>query len=206
MLSFTSTPGFLAAVLLATSASSFPTSNERRYVDLDHNGIPDFCVDAENGGVSCELPDGTWTTIATTTSASTPSPTPSSVSASGTGSSSDLVTGTLPSASDFAAQNGTSWNLEYVGNLNYSGVLGTESLYGDKARSSVVGGKTIWNFGDMMCPPDYTKCGFSMGPALFDDERGFTLNTQNINNINDALFASNYSTDGIPEDSGCSAW
>lgn len=117
-----------------------------------------------------------------------------------------MATGSLPSASDFGSQNGTSWTMEYVGNLNYSGILGTQGLQGDKARSSVVGGKTIWNFGDMDCPPDYTVCGFSMGPAMYDTTGDFTMNTKGIANINDALFASNYSTDGTPQDSGCSAW
>lgn len=117
-----------------------------------------------------------------------------------------MATGTLPSAQQFASQNGTSWTMELIGNLNYSGSLGAENLQGDKARSSRIGNTIIWNFGDMECGSDAMKCGFSMGPAMYDTSGPFTLNTQNINNINDALFVSNYSSDGLPQESGCTQW
>ena len=204
MHSFTSAAGSLTTILLATCVLSLPTTTERRFIDLDHNGIPDICFDAGNNDVSCELNSGSWTTIAT----ATPTPTialtnPPSQSP---GSTSNIATGNLPSALDFASQNGTSWTLEHLGYLNYSGVLGTKNLWGDKARSSVIGGKRLWNFGDMECGTGVTECGFSMGPALFDDTGDFTMNTQNINNINDALFVANYSTDGVPEEAGCIGW
>lgn len=137
----------------------------KKRFDLDGNGVPDLCSPVSpQGDVVCDLPGGGVTTIATSTyhagmlkAVATPTPTHVQVTAS------------LPHPTTFKADNGTKWKIEYVGNLKFTGgsqVMST--LSGDKCRSSKLGGKIIWNCGDMQCGDSATACGFSMVKPLID--------------------------------------
>jgi hypothetical protein len=151
------------SALYISAASATPLNKLQKRFDLDSNGVPDLCgnVDAQ-GDVECMLPDGAWTSIATSTyyagmlnTKATPTSTKVVVPAQATGS--------LPDPITFKADNGTKWTIEYVGNLQFTGGSSTMStLGGDKCRSSKLGSKVVWNCGDMECGSDYTKCGFSM--------------------------------------------
>ena len=101
-------------------------------------------------------------------------------------------TASLPlSGDEFATDNGTKWKIEYVGNITFTGELASKNLVGDKCRSSVLGGKVIWNCGDMWCDFDYTICGFAMGPAMYGTKDVMTIDTTGIHHIyeNDFLKA-----------------
>ncbi|KEQ68669.1 hypothetical protein M436DRAFT_86235 [Aureobasidium namibiae CBS 147.97] len=73
----------------------------------------------------------------------------------------------LPDNETFSRQNGTKWHIQYVGNIEFTGPMAEHKLGGDKCRSSFLGGRHIWNCGDMMCSPDIDTCGFAMGPAFY---------------------------------------
>lgn len=73
----------------------------------------------------------------------------------------------LPTVNSFLQDNGTRWNIEYIGNIRFTGQMGKEGLGGDKCRSSMLANKHIWNCGDMMCRSEETICGFDMGPAFY---------------------------------------
>ncbi|KAK8247637.1 hypothetical protein HDK77DRAFT_481127 [Phyllosticta capitalensis] len=108
-------------------------------------------------------------------------------------------TGTLPDPATFKTQNGTKWSIQYVGNTKFSGTVGTKGFGGDKCRSSVLGGKVIWNCGDMECMPDWTVCGFSMGPAFYGTTDVMTVNTSAVQYAQDWNFAQPWSGDPTPQ-------
>ncbi|KAB2573485.1 hypothetical protein DBV05_g7895 [Lasiodiplodia theobromae] len=110
-----------------------------------------------------------------------------------------LPTGDLPDPATFKAQNGTKWKIEYVGDLHFSGTLGTNGLGGDKCRSSVLGDKVIWNCGDMECAGDWRVCGFSMGPAFYGTNSVMVVNTTGIALVQDNDFATAWSGDPAPQ-------
>jgi hypothetical protein len=150
------------SALYLPAASGTPLNKLQKRFDLDGNGVPDYCGEVNaQGVVSCELPDGAWTSIATSTyypgMLYKPSPTPTKPSAPA------QATGSLPAPSTFKAENGTKWTIEYVGNLQFTGGSSIMStLGGDKCRTSKLGSKVIWNCGDMQCAGDLAECGFSM--------------------------------------------
>ena len=195
----------LVSILFTSLARAIPVK-EKRY-DFDHNGIPDFCWTAGNSDEDCVLPNGALTTFATSTAFATHTPAPSLPSPSSSASTgSNLATGALPNTQSFQSQNGTSWTIESVGNLRFSGTIGLQGLGGDKGRSGQLGDKIIWNFGDMECGGDYNICGFSMGPAMYGDPANIlSIDTAGVTNVNDALFATNYTTDALPP-SDCGFW
>ena len=165
-----------------------------RPIDRDGNGTPDLCIINSDGSSKCLGPDGTWTTsppdasqIATSGSEPwTEIPAPSALR-------------TLGSSSDFAAAKGVKWNIEYTGDIKYTGELATKDLYGDKCRSSKLGDKIIWNCGDMLCNPDYTVCGFAMGPAFYGTDDVGLINTDGITQIQDNDFVQAWEGDAPPE-------
>ncbi|KAK7520869.1 uncharacterized protein IWZ02DRAFT_433285 [Phyllosticta citriasiana] len=99
-------------------------------------------------------------------------------------------TGTLPDPATFKAQNGTKWSIQYVGNLKFTGSVGSKGFGGDKCRSSVLGGQ---------CLPDWTACGFAMGPAFYGTGDVMTVNTSAVQNAQDWNFALPWSGDPAPQ-------
>ncbi|KAK0647941.1 hypothetical protein DIS24_g7232 [Lasiodiplodia hormozganensis] len=110
-----------------------------------------------------------------------------------------LPTGDLPDSATFKAQNGTKWKIEYVGDLQFSGTLGTKGLGGDKCRSSVLGDRVIWNCGDMQCAGDWRVCGFSMGPAFYGTNSVMVVNTTSVALVQDNDFATVWPGDPAPQ-------
>ena len=51
----------------------------------------------------------------------------------------------------------------------------------------------------MMCNPDYTVCGFSMGPAMYGTDDVMTINTTGIADINNNNFLSAWIGDPTPQ-------
>jgi len=49
----------------------------------------------------------------------------------------------LPTPENFLQDNGTKWQIEYVGDIKFTGPMGKEGLGGDKCRSSSLGGRDI---------------------------------------------------------------
>ena len=109
-----------------------------------------------------------------------------------------LPKGKLPSPAQFKADNGTKWTIEHIGDLKFAGALATQNLQGDKGRSSVLGGKPIWNFGDMECSGDPFKCGFAYGPAFYGTNDVLTVNTTGVTNVAEGNFVHPYPDDMPP--------
>lgn len=105
----------------------------------------------------------------------------------------------LPDAETFLANNGTEWKIQYVGNIGFTGFLGENNLYGDKCRSSTIGGRNIWNCGDMMCADGIDACEFSMGPAFYGTDSVMTINSSAYDNVNSFTFAEPWSGDPKPQ-------
>jgi hypothetical protein len=57
----------------------------------------------------------------------------------------------------------------------------------------------------MMCPPDYTSCGFAMGPAMYGTDDVMTINTTDINHIHNNDFLNPWTDDLAPQEPH-SAW
>lgn len=95
----------------------------------------------------------------------------------------------LPDNETFDRQNGTKWHIQYVGNIEFTGSIGKNKLGGDKCRSSFLGGRHIWNCGDMMCSPDIDTCGFAMGPAFYGTKSVSVIDTAAHSNVGDYEFA-----------------
>ena len=108
------------------------------------------------------------------------------------------ATPSLPNPSTFLKDNGTQWTIEYVGNIKFTGSMGTKGLGGDKCRSSYLGGKYLWNCGDMQCKSDYTVCGFNMGPGFYGTGDVMTINASAYDNIADYQFAGPWKKDPKP--------
>lgn len=104
----------------------------------------------------------------------------------------------LPDVDTFHRQNGTKWRIEYVGDIKFTGSLGKLGLGGDKCRSSFLGGRHIWNCGDMMCVT-WDKCGFSMGAAFYGTKSVSVIDATAHSNIGDYTFASPWHGDPKPE-------
>ncbi|ETN45660.1 uncharacterized protein HMPREF1541_09493 [Cyphellophora europaea CBS 101466] len=210
-------------VLFCTFLLSFYTSFAiARPLDLDGNGIPDWCNFNKDGTAHCLRPDGTWTVfppsastaslkpvstvtgIAPTATLGAPTTTASSyatpAASKTTPVAGNLPTGALPpSGQQWKADNGSKWHIEYVGDIRYTGDLATKNLMGDKCRSSKLGGKVIWNCGDMMCTPDYTVCGFAMGPAFYGTDDVMTINTDGVTHVNNNDFLQAWAGDAQPQ-------
>lgn len=205
---------------------------QKRFFDLDGDGIPDLCWEICENPIFCLLGDGTWTTIpsnltfhtatamvsasttiqALTTSRTTVESTSSSLSSrtasttlwermkssssrSSRTKGTPLPTGTLPSPSQFKADKGTKWTIEYVGNLSFTGELQKKGLRGDNCRTGKVGERVIWNCGDMMCREDMSLCGFSMSPAFYGTDDVMVVNTTGLTHIDQANFIRPWSGD-----------
>lgn len=104
----------------------------------------------------------------------------------------------LPNPSTFQKENGTKWRIESVGNIQFTGKMGTQGLGGDKCRSSYLGGQHIWNCGDMMCGSSISTCGFNMGPAFYGTSNVQVINASAHSNIADFQFAGPWSGDPKP--------
>ncbi|CAD0105786.1 unnamed protein product [Aureobasidium uvarum] len=104
----------------------------------------------------------------------------------------------LPDSDTFIRQNGTKWQIQYVGNIKFTGSIGELGLGGDKCRSSFLGGRHIWNCGDMECASDPFKCGFSMGPAFYGTKSVSVINTTAHANVGDFQFAPPWHGDPKP--------
>lgn len=103
----------------------------------------------------------------------------------------------LPDVDTFQRQNGTKWFIEFVGDIKFTGPLGKLGLGGDKCRSSFLGGRHIWNCGDMMCET-VDKCGFSMGPAFYGTKSVTVIDTAAHSNVGAYNFASAWHGDPKP--------
>jgi hypothetical protein len=95
----------------------------------------------------------------------------------------------LPTPENFLQDNGTKWHIDYVGDIKFTGPMGKEGLGGDKCRSSSLGGRNIWNCGDMQCDSDATICGFDMGPAFYGTRHVSVIDTSAYSVISDYAFA-----------------
>ncbi|KAK5452068.1 hypothetical protein LTS15_007791 [Exophiala xenobiotica] len=118
-----------------------------------------------------------------------------STKASTTSAHSLLPTGKLPSPSQFKADKGDKWALDYMGDLKFTDVLQKRGLRGDNCRTGKVGHKVIWNCGDMMCGDDLALCGFSMSPAFYGTEDVMLVNTTGITNVAENNFVQPWSGD-----------
>ena len=113
----------------------------------------------------------------------------------------------LPSPSQFTSDKGTKWDVQLAGPLEYTGTLGKEGVNCDKARSSYINGKHMWNMGDMECSA--TWCGFSMGPTFPGTSDILTVDTLDHPDLNGVDFVSPWSGDEVynkSDGSGCNAW
>ena len=144
---------FLSMILSLYISLVVSVPVKQRRLDLDGNGVPDICFTDSGGAAMCLESDASATTsgVSTATSATT------------------TATGSLPDSETFKSQNGTLWTIEYVGNIGFTEEMQEKGLGGDKCRSSVLGGKIIWNCGDMACGMNrsadegsWTICGFAM--------------------------------------------
>ncbi|THV67077.1 hypothetical protein D6D28_07785 [Aureobasidium pullulans] len=104
----------------------------------------------------------------------------------------------LPDSETFLRDNGTKWSIEYVGNIQFTGSMGSQGLGGDKCRSSYLNGRHIWNCGDMMCGSDVAKCGFSMGPAFYGTSKVTTIDAAAHSSVSDYNFAGAWHGDPKP--------
>ncbi|KAH0361009.1 hypothetical protein KCU65_g9008, partial [Aureobasidium melanogenum] len=104
----------------------------------------------------------------------------------------------LPDVDTFHQQNGTKWQIKYTGDIKFTGSLGKLGLGGDKCRSSFLGGRHIWNCGDMMCGT-WDKCGFSMGAAFYGTKDVSVIDAAAHANVGDFTFASSWHGDPKPE-------
>jgi hypothetical protein len=104
----------------------------------------------------------------------------------------------LPDVDTFNKQNGSQWKIQYTGDIKFTGALGKLGLGGDKCRSSFLGGRHIWNCGDMMCGT-WDKCGFSMGAAFYGTKSVSVINASAHSNVGDFTFASPWHGDPKPE-------
>ena len=238
-------------LLLSSFASAVPTVR-KRIVDLDGNGIPDWCGYNSDGSANC-LENGQWTLVPasiaspkTVAPAAAPAPTPLKVnsqaqaasfktsfvpavasqatssqavinsqqtSSHSTSTSStttrstpaSLSTASLPAPAQFKSDNGTKWTISYVGDIKYTGALAGKNLMGDKCRTGKIGNSVIWNCGDMMCPSDYTVCGFGMGPAFYGTSDVMTINTDNVQYVQNNNLMLPWSGDTVPQ-SPQTAW
>jgi hypothetical protein len=202
-------------LLLLSSTRIIASPLLKKRIDLDGNGVPDWCNFDSDGKAHCLKSDGSWvvvqpgsdsppthptvqilvdTVIAASSATTLPSPSPET-----TTSAEILPTGSLPAASQFQLENGTKWKLEYVGDIQYTGELSGKDLVGDKCRSSQIGDKIIWNCGDMMCANDWTVCGFAMGPAMYGTDDVMTINTTGIVHIQNNDFLNPWAEDPAPE-------
>ncbi|KAK4937733.1 hypothetical protein LTR10_021678 [Elasticomyces elasticus] len=158
----------------------------------------------------------TWTSTSTESSQSTSATTPTSASTAASTSASastvsksttttaassntNTATGILPAPSQFGTDNGTKWSVEYVGEIGYTGSLASQSLGGDKCRTSKIGDQIMWNCGDMECGGSYTNCGFSMGPSFPATDDVLTIDTSGTTSMNSNGFLNPWSGDPAPE-------
>ena len=199
--------------LFLIPAGLLATPLRKRY-DLDGNGIPDICYTDKNNEAHCMLGGGSWTAfpassastmttlpmrtptsaVTTTTEASTTVPT----TKASTLAVASLATGSLPAPAQFKADNGTKWSVEYVGEIGFTGTLASKPVVGDKCRTGTIGDKIIWNCGDVMCQPDWTVCGFSMGPAFYGTSSVMTIDTDGVTNVNNNDFMQPWLGDSAP--------
>jgi hypothetical protein len=99
---------------------------------------------------------------------------------------------------NFMRQNGTKWHIQYAGNIEFTGSMGKHDLGGDKCRSSFLGGRHMWNCGDMMCSPSIDTCGFSMGPAFYGTKNVSVINATANSKIAGYRFAAPWHEDSKP--------
>ncbi|TVY92810.1 hypothetical protein LAWI1_G003509 [Lachnellula willkommii] len=196
-------------ILLASSVLASPFSHKhpahKRY-DNDHNGIPDWCY--TNGDiVSCLLSESSyaWTTFTASTSAqavSTPASTAVSVTTSAAATSSfasaaSYPTGTLPDPNTWNADNGTKWHVSTVGSI-YSSTV--PSMGWDNGRTSVLGNKPFWIFGDVLSHTGLQN-GLSTGPSFYGTpDNILRVDMGNITNVTDILLAPPAPSDPVPEE------
>ena len=95
----------------------------------------------------------------------------------------------LPTPEEFLKDNGTKWNIDYVGNIKFTGPMGKEGLGGDKCRSSSFAGRDMWNCGDMQCDSNAKICGFDMGPAFYGTRQISVIDASAYSVISDYAFA-----------------
>ncbi|KAF2153582.1 hypothetical protein K461DRAFT_278392 [Myriangium duriaei CBS 260.36] len=105
---------------------------------------------------------------------------------------------TLPNPTEFNKQNGTKWTIAYQGDLKFTGVLGAKNLYGDKCRSSFLGGRHLWNCGDMQCAAGYSACSFSMGASFYGTDKVDTINSSAYPDVYSYTFAQPWKGDPKP--------
>jgi len=110
-----------------------------------------------------------------------------------------LPTGKLPSPSQFKADKGDKWSIQYVGDLKFTDQLQKDGLRGDNCRTSKIGDKVIWNCGDMMCGNDIDTCGFSYGPAFYGTDDVMVVNTTGIDYVQSNDFSKPWSGDKAPQ-------
>lgn len=105
----------------------------------------------------------------------------------------------LPSPADFEADKGTEWQIELLGNLRYTGALGSKKINADKGRTGKIGDKIVWNFGDMQCADDWRVCGLSMGSAFYGTKSIMTVNTSDVDLVQNNDFLQAWSGDTLPQ-------
>ncbi|KAK5544641.1 hypothetical protein LTR23_004405 [Exophiala sp. CCFEE 6169] len=188
----TSTMMASAAVSSSTASSSFLTTLTTTPVS---SSISDYSTSTITS-VTSETSSFTGALLVQRTTGKSSS---STKKASTTSSHSSLPTGTLPSPSQFKADKGDKWTMQYVGDLKFTDTLQKEGLRGDNCRTSKIGDKVIWNCGDMMCKNDIDTCGFSYGPAFYGTDDVMVVNTTDIDYVQSNDFSKPWSGDKAPQ-------
>jgi hypothetical protein len=88
--------------------------------------------------------------------------------------------------------------VSYIGDLQYTGKMQSDTLKGDKCRTSQIGDTIMWNCGDMECGDSPAACGFSGGPSFYGTDSVMTVNTDSVVNVQDNNFLVPWSGDGSP--------
>lgn len=107
----------------------------------------------------------------------------------------------LPDPATFQNDKGSKWTIESVGYINATTFHGPPEggpLGWDKGRTSTIGGKTFWNFGDVSSQGS-RFIGFSDGAALYADVNSpLDVVTDGINDLSNVDFAKPIDSDGRP--------
>ncbi|KAJ9618793.1 hypothetical protein H2204_012925 [Knufia peltigerae] len=190
-----SSTGVDAVSTSSSLTSSMSTSTSSLTLSFTSTASPASIVSMSTPSVGILMPSSSSSSSSTSSSNTQQSYGASQSASSTTSIRGPLPSGSLPPYAQFKVDQGTKWNVELVGQLQFTGKLGENHLIGDKCRTGKIGDKVIWNCGDMFCKGGAQPCGFSMGPAFYGTDDVMTVNTTGINSVSDNEFVRPWSGD-----------